>query len=117
MPSPTTALEVIRGALGLSNAVGIDQTLTAQESTDCLAVFNDLLEIFNTKNLSVYGETNQTFNTVAGQATYTIGAGGDWNTTRPVRINDPAYAVVNGSSYPVFSMTQAEYNLITVKTQ
>lgn len=117
MPSPTTALEIIRGSLGLSNAVGADQQLTALETSDSLAVFNDLLEIFNTKNLAVYGAANQTFNTVIGQAVYTIGTGGDWNTTRPVRINDPAYAVVNGSSYPFYSMTQAEYNQITVKTQ
>jgi hypothetical protein len=117
MPSPTTALEIIRGALNLTNAVGTDQTLTAAETSDSLSIFNDLLEIFNTRKLAVYGAVNQTFNTVAAQATYTIGTGGNWNAMRPVRIDDPAYAVVNGASFPVYSMTQAEYNLITVKTQ
>lgn len=117
MPSPTTALDIIRGALNLTNAVGVDQTLTADEVSDGLEVFNDLLEIFNTRNLSVFGSANQTFNTIAGQAVYTIGAGGDWSTVRPVRINDPAYVVINNTSYPVYSMTQAEYNAIPVKTQ
>lgn len=118
MPSPTTALEIIRGSLGLTDAVGVDQTLTATETSDSLSVFNDLLEIFNTNNLAVYGAVNQTFNTVAGQKVYTIGSGGDWNTVRPVRFNDPAYAVLNGNtSYPFTSITQAEYNLITVKDQ
>jgi hypothetical protein len=117
MPSPTTAHDIIRGALYLSNAVGVDQTLTASEVSDGLEVFNDLLEIFNTRNLAVYGAANQTFNTVAAQATYTIGTGGDFNTVRPVRINDPAYTVIDGTSYPVYSMTQAEYNAIPVKTQ
>ena len=117
MPSPTTGLDIIRGALNLTNAVGVDQTLTASEVSDSLEAFNDLLEIFNTSNLAVYGSGNQTFNTVAGQATYTIGTGGDWNTVRPVEIVDPAYTVINNTSYPVYSMTQAEYNKIPVKTQ
>lgn len=118
MPSPTTALQIIEDSLGLTNAVGVDQTLTADETSDCLREFNNLLEIFNTRNLAVYGAVNQTFNTVAAQATYTIGSGGNWNTVRPVRIDDPAYSVINSNtSYPCYSMTQAEYNLITVKDQ
>jgi len=117
MPSPTTALEIIRGALNLTNAVGTDQTLTAAETADCLLAFNDLQEIFATRKLAIYSTVNQTFNTVAGQATYTIGTGGDWNTARPVEITDPAYVVVNNTSFPVTSMTQAEYNQIPVKTQ
>jgi hypothetical protein len=117
MPSPTTALDIIQGALGLTNAVASDQILTNDEVSDSLSVFNDLIEDWNTQNLAVYGQANQTFNTVAGQATYTIGTGGNWAAERPERINDPAYSVVNGASQPCLSMTQAEYNLITVKTQ
>jgi hypothetical protein len=117
MPSPTTALEIIGDALGLTNAVGVDQTLTAKETSDCLRAFNDLLEIFSTKSLAVYGSANQTFNTVVGQSVYTIGGGGNWNTARPARIVDPGYATYNGFSFPVYSMTQDEYNAIGVKTQ
>ena len=117
MPSPTTGLQIIRGALNLTNAVGTDQTLTAAEVSDCLEAFNDLIEIFNTSNLAVYGSGNQTFSTAAAQATYTIGTGGDFNTVRPVEIVDPAYTVINNTSYPVYAMTQAEYNKIPVKTQ
>jgi len=117
MPSPTTALEIIEDALALSNAVGVDQTLTADEVSDCLRAFNNLLEIFSTRSLAVYAQANQTFNTVAGQASYTIGTGGNWNTVRPVRIGDQAYSVVNGVSFPCLSMTEAEYNAIPTKTQ
>ena len=38
-----TALDVIVKALGLTNAVGIDQTLTAAEAQLGLDAFNDLL--------------------------------------------------------------------------
>lgn len=117
MPSPTTALIIIRDALALTNAVGSDQTLTADETTACLRKFNDVQELFSTNNLAVFGQANQTFNTVAGQAVYTIGPTGNFNTVRPVRINDPGYSVVNGTTFPCVSMTQEEYNLIAVKTQ
>lgn len=117
MPSPTTALTLIEDALGLTNSVGVDQTLTADEVSDCLRVFNDVLEDWSTQNLAVYGQANQTFNTVANQATYTIGSGGNWNTVRPERINEPAYATVNSVSFPYFMVNQAEYNLIGFKGQ
>lgn len=117
MPSPTTALTLIEDALGLTNAVGADQTLTADEVSDCLRVFNDVLEEGSTQSMFVYGQANQTFNTVATQATYTIGATGNWVTVRPERINEPAYATVSGVSYPYSSINQAQYNLISYKTQ
>lgn len=117
MPSPTTALTLIEDALGLTNSVGTDQTLTNDEVSDCLRVFNDVLENWSTQSLAVYGQANQTFNTVANQATYTIGVSGNWSTVRPVRINEPAYATVSSITFPYYSITQAEYNLIAYKTQ
>lgn len=119
MPSPTTAQQIIRDALSLTNAVGLDQTLTADELTDCTRVFNDLLEDWSLQNMAVYGQANQTFNTVAGQATYTIGPTGNWVTAndRPIQINDPAYSTINGVTFPCVSMTQSQYNLIAVKGQ
>ncbi len=117
MPSPTTALTLIEDALGLTNAVGQDQTLTNDEVSDCLRVFNDVLENWSIQKLAIYGQANQTFNTVAAQATYTIGVGGNWNTVRPVRINEPSYATVSGVTFPYFAINQAEYNLIGYKSQ
>lgn len=117
MPSPTTALQIIEDALGLTNAVGVDQTLTADETSDCLRKLNDLIELWSTQNLAVYGQANQSFNTVAAQATYTIGAAGNWNTVRPVRINEPAYTTIQAVTFPCQMINQADYNLIANKTQ
>jgi hypothetical protein len=55
--------------------------------------------------------------TVATQATYTIGPTGDWNTDRPVRINEPMYATVSGVTYPYASINQQQYNAISYKAQ
>lgn len=112
----STALALLEDALSLTNAVGVDQTLTADEAADGLRAFNRLLDEWSTQNLAVFGQANQTFNTVASQGTYTIGVGGNWVTARPIRING-GYSTVNGSSYQMTSMTQGEYNAIPVKTQ
>ena len=111
------AMELLRGALGLTNAVGVDQTLSADEITDSLRVLNDLIEDWSTQGLAVYGQANQTFSTVAAQATYTIGIGGNWATTRPVRINTPGYSTIQGVTFPCVEITRAEYDTITNKAQ
>lgn len=122
MPSPTTVLQIGYDALYLCRAVGVDQTLTAQEGADVLRTFNDLVENWSTQKLAVYGQANQTFNTVANQKVYTIGTGGDFSTDRPVRIGNYAYSSLPvGASQPVTfpctQITQDEYNLIAVKDQ
>jgi hypothetical protein len=117
LPSPSTALQIIEDALGLSNSVGTDQQLTNDETSDCLRKLNDVIELWSTQKLAVFGQANQTFNTVAGTATYTIGVGGTWNTTRPVRIQEPGYTTIQGVTFPVVSINQADYNLIANKTQ
>jgi hypothetical protein len=113
----TTALQLWRDALGLTNAVGVDQTLTAAETEDCLRVLNQLIDSWSTQNLAVFGQANQSFNTVVGQAVYTIGAGANWDTVRPVRIHDQAYSTYQGVSFPCVKITQEEYNGIPLKTQ
>lgn len=117
MPSPTTSLQIIEDALGLTGAIGVDQTLTSDETTDCLRAFNDVLEDWSTQSMAVYGSADQTFNTVVGQAVYTIGPAGNWNTVRPVRINDPAYSTISGETFPCTAISQAEYNAIGQKAQ
>lgn len=116
MPSPTTAGALIRQALGLTNAVGVDQTLTVDETNDCLSVLNDIVEDLSNQNLAVYGSANETFNTVAGQAVYTIGPAGNWNTVRPVRISS-AYCTYSGVDFPMTEWDQDDYNHVGLKTQ
>jgi hypothetical protein len=115
--SSATAITIIEDALGLISSIGVDQTLTSGETEDCLRSFNNLLDSWSAQNLAVYGAANQVFSTVAGQATYQIGAGATWNTDRPQRIWEPAYTVINGATFACISCTQAEYNMIGVKDQ
>lgn len=117
MPSGITAGTLVKSAMRLGGAIATGETPTADELTDGLAALNDLLETWSTQNLAVYGNAVETFATIAGQAVYTIGPGGNWNTVRPVRINDNAYCTFQGVDFPVDRISQDEYNLIALKTQ
>lgn len=122
MPSPTTAIKIIRGALGVTNSVGVDQVLTADETALGVEVFNDILEQWSTDSLSLWGQADQTYTTIPGQRTYAIGPTGDWVGDRPVRIDEDAYTVLpvgnpTPTSFICRSFTQQEYNDIAVKDQ
>lgn len=122
MPSPTTAIKIIRGALGVTNAVGVDQVLTADEVSDSLEVFNDILEQWSTDSLSLYSQADTTFTLVPGQKTYAIGPTGDWVGDRPQNISEDAYTLLpvgsaTPATYVCTSISQQQYNDIAVKDQ
>lgn len=117
MPSPTTAIELITGAMKVVGiiAAGSGDTPTADESTDGLDALNDLLETMSLDNLFVYSAANETFTFAAGQATRTIGPTGQFVTTRPVRISG-AYCTYQGVDFPIQIIGQGEYDDISLKT-
>lgn len=110
------ALDLIKSSLRLINAIAIGETPTGQETTDSLRVLNNLLETWSTENLTVYTQESLTFNLIPGQASYTIGAGGNWVATRPVNI-EIARTRYQGVDFPLERIDEDWYNLIAVKTQ
>lgn len=115
MPSNVTATELIASSMRLFGALASNETPKAADIRDGLVVLNDLLENLSTESLSVFGSSNQTFNTVPGQAQYTIGPLGNWNTERPLNIDD-AYCTLAGVDFPVEVIDQLAYNSISLKT-
>lgn len=115
MASGIIVLDLIKAAMRQAGILATGETPSADMAQDALLVVNDLLENWSTERLSVWGAANETFNTVAGQATYTVGQGANFNTTRPVSI-DGAYVNFSGVDFPLTSITQQEYNDISLKT-
>lgn len=115
MPSPILASDLIKSAMRLNGTIATGEPPTSEEANDGLAVLNDMLENWSTEKLSVWGAANESFPMAPGQATYTIGVGGNFNTTRPVRIA-AAYNTFSGVDFPIESITQEEYNLINLKS-
>lgn len=115
MPSPSTVIAVITKAMVHIGAVASGETMTGQEAQDGLDAFNDVLETWSLQNLAVYGGDVETFATVGGQASYTIGAAGNWVTARPVHDIAGAYYTLSGVDFPITIWSQAQYNEVAVK--
>lgn len=79
-----------------------------------------MLDYWSTMTLSCFAILEQSKILVPGTRSYTIGAGGDINATRPLRIIDgPGAAYLldsNNVRYPVNVVTQAEWNQISQLT-
>lgn len=117
MPSPTTSGVLVRSSMRLLGVIATGETPTADEMNDGVSSLNDLLENLSTQNLAVYASSTEVFATIAAQALYTIGPGGNWNTARPVRIQGNATCTFNGVDFPVTQIGQGEYDAIGLKTQ
>ncbi len=92
------------------------ETFSADEANDWLAGLNDVLETWSIEGLTVYNTNVQTFATVAGQATYTIGDGGDFDAERPVSIT-AMYHTVHGVDFPINNWSLQQYDGVPIKSQ
>jgi hypothetical protein len=107
---------------------------SADELNDAYDMLNDLLDSLSNDSMTVYARTLESF-PVSGAINYTIGTGGDFNTSRPVKIiaaffrmdgtdykleliNDTNYAGISQKSttgIPVFLNFTNEYPLATIR--
>jgi len=107
-----TVRELITSSLRVLTVVQKSEAPTADEMQDALEVLNDLLASWANDSLLVYSRTWEDFALVPGQLSYSIGTGGDFNTTRPTQIIS-AYITLAGSniSYPLMEITDDQYAL------
>lgn len=98
----TTALDLIESAALKLGAIGTGESLTASEGDDCLNVLNSMLDNWAAKRLMVYQIVQNSYSWASGNASRTIGSGGNFNGTRPVRIEDGTFFRDSGNNdYPV----------------
>lgn len=116
----STVLDLINGSLRLLGVLSSGENATAAESQDALYALNAMIDTWKTESLMVYNISPQTFSLVAGQKTYTLGTGGDWDTERPVRIDSMYLQYTDANSGPpplnliVVLLNQDQYNAIIV---
>lgn len=87
---------MIQRSMRLVGALGSGETASAEEGADGLSALNTMLDSWSVQHLYVH-QIKQLgpLALVSGQASYTIGPGGDFNVERPVKITyafvrDPA---------------------------
>lgn len=92
----STAVDLLTLALKDIGALGIGQAISPDDTADGLATLNMMLGEWQAERLSVYHLLDTAF-TSTGAQSYTVGSGGNFNITRPVRI-EAAYARLNAGS-------------------
>lgn len=111
-----TASELITRALRRARILGVDQAASAEDISNGFSLLNDLLDSWWLERLAVYREKQESFAWAAGNASRTIGTGGDFDTVRPVAVLG-AFFRVDNVDYPVTVLTdRAQYDSESLKS-
>ena len=113
-----SAGDQINRALRLLGVIAEGETPSASMSQDALVALNQLIDSWNTENLSTFVTQDQIFTWPAGQITRTLGPTGDFVGNRPILMDDATYFRDPGTnvSFGIKIINQAQYNGIAVKT-
>jgi hypothetical protein len=96
----TTATDIIQGALRKIGAIAVGETLGADDATTGLEQLNAMLDLWSVEHLAIYNNVESVFTLQAGKASYTVGAGGDFDMARPLRLSG-AYTRLNPTGQSV----------------
>lgn len=111
-----TAQQLLTRAAKAIRYIGRTEVLTAQDATDGLDTMNALLGSWDGENYMSYAQETITHTLTANTSSYTIGSGGDINTTRPDYINQAWIRDSNALDYPMTILPQDRWNRIGMKS-
>jgi len=110
----TTVNELISQAFRDLNAISETEDLTASQASYGLQKLNQIIDSWNSQEILSYFKSQNTFNLVDGQQSYTIGSGGDFDMTRPVKINT-AFVTDGDVDFPLVELNYQEWSEIYSK--
>ena len=97
-----TARDLIKRSLRRIHVLDADEEPTDAEANDALESLNEMLGLWAANKSYVYATQQNDHTWAANQQSRTIGSGGDFNTTRPVKIMDSTFFTdVSGNDYPL----------------
>lgn len=115
----TTVRELCQDALLELGVTDLVDSMDAAKGAFALRMLNRMLQMWDTEGLMVYTLNRDVYNFVAAQQMYTLGTGGNFNVSRPVRIE--MASVLYGPSdpnpleMPIQILTDDEWRAIAVK--
>ena len=118
-PLPTTPSDIINLAIKTANVIGVGQTPLAQDTNDCFNQLNMMMAQWQRRRYMVYNLVTVGLQ-ATGALTYSVGTGGDFNITRPVKLESAFFRMNKNTPLPVdYSLevlrAQEDYNRISIK--
>lgn len=111
-----TVRSLIERSLRLIEELGEGQSATAAQISDGLEAMIAMLDVWSIEGAAIFTETNETFSLVAGTKNYTMGSGGTFNTSRPVRLRYATQRDAGGTfDEPLLILSLEEYAVLPDK--
>jgi len=109
-----TVLGIITDAMQDAGIIASNEVPNATDGQKAFRLLNRMLDADSTEDLMIYQIAEEVFNLISGQQTYSMGLGGDFNTSRPVNITEIYMRDTNGNDLPVNLLEYQEYaNIIS----
>ena len=117
-PTAVSAEDLIVAAARKLGAIQAGETLNADELNDSLQVMNSMLEFWSIDKLLIRHMQQETFTWAASQTSRTIGSGGNFDTTRPIKLYPGTFFrdSNNNDYHPLVTEDRVEYDRICAKT-
>lgn len=112
----STGNSLIQAALQKIGRLGSGDSPATQEQSDYLDELNRMLDLWNAELGPVYSETVDSLTWTSGNASRTIGTGGDFVVSRPLDIIAAQYRDAASMDYTLSIVTHREYQEIATKT-
>jgi hypothetical protein len=93
----TLVSDIIQSSMRLLGATTHGRTASTPALSDGLTALNLMLDAWNADRLFIYAIAANTYSLTAGQQTYTMGSGGNFNTTRPAAGVESANIVLSNN--------------------
>ena len=110
----TAVIDVIASSLRIIGSASLGETIGAAKLANGLSAMNQMLGGWSAQPNSLYFVTEDTHTLVASTGSYTIGSGGDIDTTRPIKILN-AFVRDSTSDYSLELIDRAKYDSIVAK--
>ena len=107
--------DLITGSLRLIEEVGAGEACSAESAQDGLTALTGMIGTWSIEGNLVYTETTEVFSLTASDATKTMGATGDFVTTRPIRITAIVVNYGTNDEYSLRIIDAEEYAMINDK--
>lgn len=111
----TTASDILSDAARTLGYLGFTETLGAADANRALTTLNQMLDSWSNEKLFSFFTLERSFTLTIGQQQYTIGSGGNINTTRPYDIIQAYVRDTSNLDYPLAIVPQDEWNNIGQK--